>query len=222
MAQEDCASVWLREYETNLLLFSNPANTPFCIQEGTNHIFVSAPHSFEHVRKEERKAAEPGTGALALMLNKELGCTIAYRTSLAGGDPNWDESSPYRSAVHDVVDKTGCALLLDLHQLSPTRDVDVDLGINGGRNVMGSTWIAAYMRDVFVRARFDAVYIDSPFAASKPHTVAASTALRCGIPAVQIEMNTRYLMPSYEEYDPIRMYDALKTIVRHMEEALAR
>jgi len=222
MYQENCASQRLHEYEANLLLFSNSADKAFCLQEGTNHIFVSAPHSYEHVRKGEHKAAEPGTGALALMLLKELGCSIAYRTSLEGGDPNWDETSPYRSAVHDAVSKLGCVLLLDLHQLSPMRDVDVNLGINGGRNILGNTWIADFIEDVFVQAGFTNTLLDTPFAASKPQTVAASTALQCGIPSVQIEMNTRYLMPSYEEYDPIRIYDALTSIVRHMEEALTR
>lgn len=222
MDQEDRASQRLKEYEAKVVSFSHSVNKPFCLREGTSRVFVSAPHSFEHLRKGEHKAAEPGTAALALMLYDEFGCSIAYRTSLAGGDPNWDDNSPYRSAVHEAVDKLGCKLLLDLHQLSPMRDVDVNLGVNGGRNVLGNTWITDSIKDAFVTAGFRHTLLDTPFAASKPQTVAASTALQCGIPAVQIEMNTRYLAASHEEYDPLRMYDALRVIVRHMEEALAR
>lgn len=209
-------------YEEALQMSSMPKAEAFCVKKGRGRVFISAPHSFEHIRNGEQKPAEPGTAALALLLSKGLGCPVAYRTSPEGGDPNWDDRSQYRDEVHKMVAALGCVLLVDLHQLSPSRNVDVDLGTAGGENLLGNTWISDFMVEKFEAAGYLNVLIDKPFAARKPQTVAASTALRCQIPAVQIEINSRYLIPGYAEYKPERVYETLSSITREIEGRLTR
>lgn len=198
-----------------------PVESAFVLCKGNGSVFLSAPHAFEHIRDGQAKTAEPGSGVLAIMLGEELGCSYAY-TSSRGNDPNWDHRSEYRDAVHDAIRSCGCKYLLDLHQLSPVRDVDIDIGTADGNNLVGQDWMTALMVEEFVLQGFGKVFVDEPFAARKPQTVAASTALTCGIPAVQVEINSRYLTQGYEGFAPWRVYDALAHIVQSLEERAVR
>lgn len=221
MSHSEQGGFCLGTYHTMLQAMAQAQDAAFVIRPGASAVFLSAPHSFEHVREGQIRAAEPGAGALAAMLGDELGCPFAYTTN-CDEDPNWDPHSQYRDRVHAAVQEGGCKFLIDLHQLNPARTVDIDLGTAGGANLVGRDWVVEAMTNEFVAQGFAQVLIDEPFAAKNPRTMAASTALACGIPSVQVEINSRYLAPGYADFAPWRVYAALERIIRRLDEEVAR
>lgn len=221
MSNSEQRGFCLHTYHAMLQTMAQAQDASFVLVPGTSSVFLSAPHSFAHLREGHIKPAEPGVGALAAMLGEELGCPYAYTTNCTE-DPNWDPRSRYRDQVHTAVREGGCKYLLDLHQLNPTRIVDIDLGTAGGANLVGRNWVVELMMHEFEAQGFLHVLVDEPFAARNPRTVAASTALACGIPSVQVEINSRYLAPGYEDFDPRRVYDALARIIARLDGGEAR
>ena len=123
-----------RKYEQ--FFIEKDENRPsFDLAEGQGAVIISAPHSTEQTRNGKMKYAEPQTGALAQLLHDKLGCHVIYKTKNCNDDANFDKVSSYKQALCDYVKDKKIAFLLDLHQLSPTRRVGVNIGTGKYKNI---------------------------------------------------------------------------------------
>ena len=167
----------------------------FELLPGPGPVMISAPHSVGQIREGRPKAAEPGTGLLALLLHGD-GCPVIVKTRNLGDDANFDPVSPYREALCRYVRGHGVRFLLDLHQLSPGRAEMIDIGT--GRFVNGSRREADLLVRRLSRPLFQPLSVDGLFSGGGPNTVCSQTARDCRIPCLQLELNSR-LFPGPKE-----------------------
>ncbi len=191
--------------------FELPHDEAFKIADGSLEVMLSAPHSVTQTRKGVIKKSEKKTGVLALLLNEDTGCPSIVKTKNCGDDANFDAVSDYKHELIDYVLNNGVKLLIDLHELAPSRKVLIDMGTGKLKNVKDTAIINRFLKAFGSRGM--CVQIDAPFSASNPNTVSSSVARYCNIPCVQLEINSRLLYPQFAEYDFNGVYSALKEII---------
>ncbi|NLI21272.1 MAG: N-formylglutamate amidohydrolase [Clostridiales bacterium] len=181
----------------------------FELLEGTGHTLISAPHAVLQTRNGSVKCAERFTGMLCRMIHDRIHAPVIYKTRHLRDDANHDPISDYRDALCRYVKQHDIRIVLDLHQMKPERKTDVCIGTGRGRNLMGRQDVVELATECFRKYGVRHITVDEPFDASGACTVCATTASRCCVPALQIEINTRLLMSGYEDYCFIRVMDAL-------------
>ena len=129
-----------RQYEQ---YFSVERDRSFELLEGARKIMLSAPHSVAQTRDGKLKTAEPQTGMLVKLLHDELACPAIYKTKNCGDDANFDEESAYKRALQRYIRTHGVRFLIDLHQLSPDREVQIDIGTGKSKNLAGQDCVNA-------------------------------------------------------------------------------
>ena len=201
------------QYET---YFDTPHEQSFVLLEGTGRVMVSAPHSVGQTRNGRAKISEPQTGTLARMLHDELNCPVIFKTKNCGDDANFDAVSPYKEALAEYVKRCGIKFLLDLHQLSPKRDVQINLGTGRGKNVARAEYVEAAV-NAFCNHGICKIGIDTPFAAACPNTVSSYISRTCGIPCMQIEIHSLLVWPIEKGAPAGNVYAALAELVAEIE-----
>lgn len=181
----------------------------FELLPGVGKVLISAPHAVLQTRGGSSKCAERFTGMLCLLLHERLNCPVIYKSRHLSDDANHDRRSDYRDALCSYVQQQSIQYVLDLHQLSPERPMELCLCTGKGRNLLGQEDLAASIQRCFRAHGICKSTIDDPFDASSPYTVSSTVASLCGIPAIQLELNTRLLMDGYPEYCFSRVLCAL-------------
>lgn len=171
----------------------------FHIFEGKSHVMLSAPHFAEQTRNNETKYSEPSSGLLAVASCFSTQCHSIVKMKNCGDDANFDKNCAYKSALVEYVKKKQISVLFDLHQMSPKRDTLICLGTGYGANMFGFNNIVAMAVKYFLNIGVNLISINDPFAASYENTVSSTVARECGIPCMQIEINTRLLSEEYDD-----------------------
>ncbi len=202
-----------RQYEQ---YFSVERDRSFELLEGARKIMLSAPHSVAQTRDGKLKTAEPQTGMLVKLLHDELACPAIYKTKNCGDDANFDEESAYKRALQRYIRTHGVRFLIDLHQLSPDREVQIDIGTGKSKNLAGQDCVNAALK-AFTRRNLGVVQLGKPFDAAEPYTISSFIAATCKIPCVQIEINSALVCEGYENYRLGDVYEALKEFILAVE-----
>lgn len=166
----------------------------FMQEVGTLPVLFSAPHTYEHPRKNRIKPAEQACGVLTRLLAEQTGCYAFYKSRANQEDPNYDPQSPYRDALVDLIQKNKIRYLIDLHELHPKREQLINPLINGGKNILHYEDAYMCLKKRFEEAGFP-VSEDIPYAGKTKNRVAADVNARCGIFALQLELNASLLYP---------------------------
>lgn len=193
----------------------------FMIKPGSGSVMFSAPHCVEQTRGGQPKCAEPQTGVLAEMLHSELNCPIIRKTSNLGDDANFDAASDYKGTLVRYVKENHIKFLVDLHQLAPSRSVMINFGTGNWNNLSDKHLFNLFL-SAFTGRNLGRIQIDEPFGACYEFTVSATVHRECGIPCLQIEMNTRLLSPKHDAGSFEAVYGALKESCIRLEEFYAR
>lgn len=191
----------------------------FVIKEGSGCVMISAPHCVEQLRNGKTKFAERQTGVLAEMLHELTGCPIILKTRPEDGDANYDAVCGYKTELSEYVKNNGIKFIIDLHQLSPERKVMVNLGTGNCKNVSDKTLLNIFVSS-FTKEKTGMLQIDEPFAGAFANTVSSYIHRNCGIPCMQIELNTRLLSEEYAEYNFEGVCKSLERCIRHLEKKL--
>lgn len=198
------------EYEEGFTRFNELS---FVLEAGEGNVMLSAPHAVEQTRKGRIKYAEPQTGALVKMLRDELKCPIIYKTRNCGDDANFDSTCDYKSAIVEYVQKNEIQLLLDLHQLSPSRELLVDVGTGNMQNVIKREYLDITLQSFFDRGIAN-VQVDKLFNAKGLNTISSYVARCCNITCLQLEMHSNLVRFGYTESNVEGVYEALKKIIQ--------
>ena len=199
-----------RQIEQALDFFSRKDHPhSFVLEPNDRAILFSAPHAVLQTRNEKTKYAERFTGMLCLLLSKLYLFPSMYKTRHLQDDANHDPDSPYRDTLCAYVQQHKIQYVFDLHQLSPERPMDLCICTGCGQNLSGESGVVKTVQECFSRHGIQNITIDDPFDASSPHTVSATVARHCRIPAIQLELNTRLLMSAYPEYCFVSVLHAL-------------
>ena len=126
-------------------------------------------------------------------------------------DANYDEKCLYKATLADFVRVHDIRFLIDLHQMAGFREEQICIGTGRGQNLTEGFDLEACL------AAFDKsglqVSIDRPFAASHPYTVAAYIHRECGIPCLQIEINSNLVREGTDLYAYKRVLEVLEQLV---------
>lgn len=205
-----------KTYKKNVKYFLKNHKASYEILTGTCPVMISAPHSVFQTRNGERKPAEPYTGALAKMLHNELSCSVICKTRNLKDDANYDRNSPYKNDLAKYVRQNGIICVIDLHQLSDSRNVMIDIGTNCMKNLNNNLEPLNIILEAFSKRNLGILQIDEPFAASGKYTVSAFISSSCDIPCVQLEINSRLLRPAFFNIKVRKVYEALVEIIQNL------
>ena len=204
-------------YENYLLFYSSKLGRKnFIIKKGEGCVMLSAPHAAEQTRNGRKKYGEYITGVIVNMLHDELGVPIICKEKNCGDDANRDEKCRYKNKLKKYVEKNGIKYLIDLHQMNPEREEYVDIGTGEGKNVAMDPSIADIAVEVFADKGIPNVFVDKPFCAVHPYTVSAFISRECGIPCLQIELNTRIVSKRYDDNRFEEVMAALKELINKL------
>ncbi len=202
------------QIQLSLAYFTNPQHcASFEFLPGKGCVLVSAPHAVLQTRKGAIKCAERFTGMLCQLLHQRRNCPVLYKTRHLQDDANHDPQSTYRDELCRRVQEAGIGYVLDLHQLAPDRPMDLCLCTGKGHHLVGRQDFLCTIREAFQRQGLKRITLDDPFDAASPYTVSSTVVRECGIPAVQLEINSRLLMQECAEYCFPRILDALDEIL---------
>ncbi len=184
----------------------------FVLLEGTCPVMLSAPHAVEHVREGKVRYQEPQTADLAKALHARLDCPIIYKTANEGDDANYDAVSPYKQVLAEYIREKDIQLLLDLHQMAGFRQEQICIGTGRFANISDKCFVERCV-EIFQAKGLKHVSVDAPFAATYPYTVSSQIHRECGVPCIQIEVNSNLLMEGQKEYARIAVESALEEII---------
>lgn len=177
----------------------------FEVVPGTIPVLISAPHAVTHWRDGHVKPSDDYTGSLALALAQLTGAHAFVATRFVHADPNWDplEKSAYKQALVEHVRGNGIRLVLDLHGIPAASPEAVEVGSADGaavRTLPGADVRAAVILreelSPFLARYGKVVALNGRHAARGRNTVANTVARTCGCAALQVELNSRFRVPS--------------------------
>lgn len=192
--------------------FQQPHNESFKLLEGQGSVIVSAPHSVEQTRDGKIKFAEPQTGILARLLHDELYCPVIFKTKNCNDDANYDKDSSYKDVLSSYIESSDVKFLIDLHQLSSKREVNIDFGTSNFKNISDLN-IFNILLGEFTIQNLGLIQIDSPFDASYPYTISSYIHNSCKIQCIQIELNSKLLYGVLADKYFEKIYFALRNSI---------
>lgn len=124
---------------------------------------------------------------------------------------------PYHFAIAQqlslLVDRFGCALLLDCHSMPPMKGADVVFGDRFGRSA--APWLMAEAAEIARRCGFETA-INDPFAGG--HVLDRHGSPNGGVHAIQIEIDRSCYLDSSGEPGP--SFDAVSSLIENLAEGL--
>ena len=164
-------------------------NENFVVKKGNIPFMISAPHGVSQLRLGKHKVAEPGSLAFALELAKQTGAHLIAKTKNCEDDANFDEHSPYKEFLVEYVKQNNIKFLIDVHGMKKNRPIDINIGTHLGENIKVNENVFDYMVYALKGAQFS-IDVDQPFY-SGINSIACTIAKRCGIWAIQLEINCK-------------------------------
>ena len=191
------------------------------VVQGKNKILLSAPHSVLHMRENSIRPKETKTGVIVKTLANKCKVFGIYKIKNELNDANWDKECKYKTKAKEIVDKYEIKVLVDFHGMAAHREQDICIGINNGENIFGHYDMVNKMLEIFNKYGFNNVSIDKPFDARYEYCVSRYISKECNIPTFQIEINLKYRMNKYKEYERYgTLIDALTEIIDNLKNSL--
>lgn len=178
---------------------------------GNIPVIVSAPHTVKYIRKSDSSIKVPDsyTGSLALILNKLTGCHVIF--AVKGGDFG-NSNAAYKRCAHKLLNEIDVKCLLDLHGAKMEREFDIDLGTVDGKSIDQDT--IRKMVEIFNNNGLENIYENHTFHAIRKRCVANYISQEFGIPAVQIEINSKFRDPHWNLEQFISTISSLSEIIQ--------
>lgn len=164
----------------------------FAIDVGPTPVLVVAGHATAQIGNGTRKAADRGTGALAVMLHKLAGVTAIYTVYASPSDPNFDDDNAFKETLSKLLQELQPALVLDLHTSHADRPYAVDFGTMDGKALLEREEYLARLEEALRGEGLHDLSRDD-FPALHHHTVTKWVAGQ-GVPCIQLEVNSAWLI----------------------------
>lgn len=173
---------------------------------------LSVPHAVKQVRLGKVKFSEPNTLALALEVRERTNVPMIVKTACFNDDANFDLICPYREELRKYIEENGIKYLIDIHSLNPTREQDIDLGVNFGLNIAPDEKMFDFLEKEFLERGFKVV-IDQPFNGGA-RSISSFIARQCSIWTLQLEISGRFL---YSEDNSKKLQEIISVLVETIE-----
>ncbi|MGM9873960.1 MAG: hypothetical protein ACI31G_03465 [Bacilli bacterium] len=194
----------------------NENGDSFVIFDGIGKVMVSCPHAVKQLRDGNIKNAEPETGIIGLFLNKQKQVPLILKTYFKNDDANYDEKSDYKYSLINYINFKKISCLLDLHMLSSTREVEINLGTANYNNFPNKELVNKII-NIFKSNGFLNISVDVPYGAFYPFTVSSYIHSNTNIDCLQIEMNSSLL---FNENDDSYKTTKIKNMINAFEKVI--
>lgn len=164
----------------------------FAIDLGTTPVLVVAGHATAQTRAGTHKAADRGTGSLAVMLHKLTGATAIYTVYASPSDPNYDDDNTFKETLSNLLQEIQPVLVLDLHTSHADRPYAVDFGTMGGKSLLERTEVLGQLEEALRRAGVQDFSND--FFSAQHHRTITKWVSGHGVPCIQLEINSTWLV----------------------------
>jgi len=172
-------------------------------------VLISAPHACMHRRNGIDKMQEEYTGALALYIAESCHCNAIAISHKISEDPNWDETSEYKTAVKSLVQENKIKFLIDLHGMSIKNNMGVAIGTIKGRSCEAEWVVPHFTNSGFElsdknvnppKQAWRSLVIDHPkfTGGLVNHTLTRFASEELGIQAIQIELSPEVRVVEYK------------------------
>lgn len=156
---------------------------------GKNKVLLSAPHGVSQVRLGKCKYQEIGTITTLLFLKDHTKCFTISKTKNNHDDANFDNVSPYKTSIEELIKNHKIKYIVDFHGLAPHRGCDINFGTHLGQNIKADVNVFDRLNDELIKNNF-VTCIDQPFMGG-PNTIAGSVIKNHpDLWALQIEINS--------------------------------
>ena len=175
------------------------------IVPGTLPVIFSAPHAVSQLREGRIKPSDDYTGALALAAARIAGCHAIVASRYDDCDPNYDPLSEctYKQALVEHVRTRGIRLVIDVHGVPSASPCAIEIGTADGATEGPLPGIGARAKALFEErltpylAKYDKrIALNERYGARGGNTVTRTLARECGIAALQLEISSRFRVPS--------------------------
>lgn len=192
------------------------------VRKGRAHSVISAPHAVIHYRNGKKKLNEPYTGSLALQLHERTGASAIIYARTTDEDPNWDETSLYKTTLKELVQDAAVPsfFILDLHGLSRTVKRDAIIGTANGKALMGLNWLSAKLKGALEGEGLKNITVDEVFSAVGQNTITSYTFRELKIPAMQLEIGADWRDPISAPEKYARLVSALCSAIGAIQTAV--
>ena len=181
--------------------------------EGQIPVIITAPHSMRPMREGTRRFSDGGgTAALAVEIGRLTGAYVIYIAYEGPSDPNYYDDNEFKEALAQLINTVSPKYILDLHGSHPYRSYDIDLGTMGGESLLGNRKLLNSLID-HLKAEGILGISYNRFGASRHETIAKFSTTH-GVPAIQLEINATYVMPSNGNIEAQRFSRLLQALVR--------
>jgi len=195
---------------------SAPEGKPwFNVIEGNVPIIVTAPHATCPFREGKYRFSDgAGTAAVAILLNKLAGVTAIYTTYESPSDPNYYDDNDFKATLLKEIEKKHPILLLDIHGSSGFRPYDVDFGTMNGQSLLGNKH--AFSLLVHCLKEEGLLNLSGNYFSASDHQTDAKFASKHGVPAIQLEINSTWLIPAQGDLYAHRFAELLQALDKYI------
>lgn len=181
------------KYEANDFNGTKDGEPNYKVIPGRIPILLSAPHTVRQLRNGKMKERDGMTGGIAEYLCERFGLWGVIRTWNAADDPNYNtdlRSEDYRRQVVELVREQGINWMFDLHGCLNKYGFDIDVGVNGGKNLACALSevqeLIGCWRDLGLDVR-----VDAQFQARGDQVVSDYVHRATGVNCLQVEVSSR-------------------------------
>lgn len=188
----------------------------FIIRKGNNNIMLSAPHAFEHLRKENIKKREYNTDNIINILHRITSSHIIYTYKNNKTDPNYHENTTYRKELLKYIKQNNIKYFIDIHGLNDNKDYNIELGINNYVNVNNDESLIKKIENIIKDNLTKKIVIDKKYKGGKKtlsYFIHENTNIKC----IQIEINKNYRKYKIKPKTFTRTINTLQKIIELLE-----
>ena len=163
--------------------------------EGKIPVLITCAHSTVHKRLNKLKSHELYTAAIGTILHSKLNCYCLYSNRILSSDPNYYDSSYFKTTLDYILRKFNFEFILDIHGTGEYRKFDLYPGI-GNKNefLLGKNEILDLLYRKSKKFKFIVGGLDI-FPAVKQKTITKFCATKFQIPSMQLEIKKDLRIP---------------------------
>ena len=189
-----------------------PGKASFEFKTGTRKILFVAGHATAHMRNDQKKSADNGTGALAVSLNKLLNTPVLYTTFLSDSDPNFEDNNAFKDTLAKIVAKLKPIFVIDLHTSDPSRPYEIDFGTLDGISFRNRKDLFEKLKSIFKNEGLTNQSKD--FFSAKENKTITKFLHGKNVPCIQLEINANNLNPEKGNLQAQRTAQLLQALTR--------
>jgi hypothetical protein len=194
-----------------------PGKPWFNVLEGSIPIIVTAPHATRPFRNGTYRFSDgAGTAAIAILLHKLTSVTAIYTTYESPSDPNYYDDNEFKATILKQIKIHHPILLLDIHGSNRSRPYDVDFGTMNGQSLHGHQAALDVLVDSMKKE--GVVDLSTNFFSAADHRTITKFASKNGVTAIQLEINSRWLVPEEGGLYAHRFAELMQALVRYVDE----